>query len=115
MKVLFLLYEDEQVWAAASAEDRARYTEQHGEFAAFLRERGNLEAAEALSTVSAATTVRRRGGRVAVSDGPYAALTEQLGGFYLAELPSIDAAIEAAALLPQYTVELRPVVTAGDR
>ena len=114
MKVLFLLYEVEQVWAAASTEDRARYAEQHAEFAAFLRERGTLDAAEALSMVSAATTVRRRGGRVAVSAGPHAPLTEQLGGVYLAGLPSVDTAVEAAVLLPQYTVELRPVVAAGD-
>ena len=114
MKVVFLLYEDEQVWAAASAEERSRYMVQHDQFAAFLHERGTLEAAEALSTVSAATTVRRRGGDVVVTEGPYAELTEQLGGFYLADLPSIDTAIEAVALLPQYTVELRPVVDVDD-
>jgi len=114
VKVVFLLYEDEHVWAAASAQERARYTAQHDAFAAFLRERGTLEAAEALSTVSAATTVRRRGSEVVVTEGPYTELTEQLGGFYLADVPSIDTAIEAVALLPQYTVELRPVVDVGE-
>jgi hypothetical protein len=114
VKVLFLLYEDEQVWASASADDRAQYMAQHDAFAAFLRERGTLEAAEALSTVAAATTVRRHGADVVVTEGPYAELTEQLGGFYLADVPSIDTAIEAVALLPQYTVELRPVVDSGD-
>ena len=110
MKVMFLLYGDEQVWADASAEERSRYMAQHDEFAAFLRNHGSIVAAEALSTVAAATTVRSREGTVTVTEGPFAELAEQLGGFYVAVLPSIDTAIEAVALLPQYTVELRPVV-----
>ena len=45
-----------------------------------------------------------------VTDGPYAETVEQLGGFYLVELPDLDAAVEAARLLPSaYTIEVRPV------
>ncbi|MEK8226034.1 YciI family protein [Oerskovia sp. M15] len=113
MKILFLLHEDERLWATTAADDRDRHVVRHDAFSAFLRERGTLEASEALSSVSAATTVRRRGAEVTVTEGPFAELAEQLGGFYLADLPSIDTAIEAVALLPEYTVELRPVVDVG--
>ena len=46
-----------------------------------------------------------------VTDGPFAELAEQIGGYYDVELPDLDAAIAAARLLPPaYTVEVRPVI-----
>ena len=46
-----------------------------------------------------------------VSDGPYAETVEQLSGFYLVDLPDLDAAIAVARLLPPaYTLEIRPAI-----
>jgi hypothetical protein len=59
-----------------------------------------------------ATTIRVRGGERHVQDGPYADTKEQLGGFILFELSSLDEALEWASKCPaaQYgTVEVRPV------
>lgn len=59
-----------------------------------------------------ATTLRVRGGEREVQDGPYADTKEQLGGFLLLELPTLDAALEWAARCPaaEYgAVELRPL------
>jgi hypothetical protein len=59
-----------------------------------------------------ATTIRVRGGERHVQDGPFADTKEQLGGFILFELPSLDEAIAWAAKCPaaQYgAVEVRPV------
>ncbi len=54
--------------------------------------------------------VRRADGSRTVTDGPFAELAEQVGGYYDVELPDLDAAIAAARLLPPaYTVEIRPV------
>ena len=65
----------------------------------------------ALADAETATTVRHTDGQVSVTDGPFVELTEQVAGFYLVDLPDLDAAIEAASLLPcSYTVEIRPVV-----
>jgi hypothetical protein len=58
------------------------------------------------------TTVRVRGGQRQVQDGPYADTKEQLGGFIILELPSLDAALEWAARCPTAStgaVEVRPV------
>jgi len=58
------------------------------------------------------TTVRVRDGKRAVQDGPYASTKEQLGGFMLLELPSLDAALEWAARCPAAShgaIEVRPV------
>jgi len=59
-----------------------------------------------------ATTIRVRGGERQVQDGPYADTKEQLGGFILLELPSLDAALDWASRCPatEYgAVELRPL------
>ena len=58
------------------------------------------------------TTVRVRGGARDIQDGPYANTKEQLAGFILLELPSLDAAIEWAARCPAAAVgamEVRPL------
>ncbi|HEY5956533.1 MAG TPA: YciI family protein [Polyangiaceae bacterium] len=59
-----------------------------------------------------ATTVRVRGGERQVQDGPFADTKEQLGGFIILELPSLDAALEWASRCPAAAygaVELRPI------
>ena len=59
-----------------------------------------------------ATTLRVRGGQKQVQDGPFADTKEQLGGFIIVELPTLDAALEWAARCPaaQYgAVEVRPL------
>jgi hypothetical protein len=60
----------------------------------------------------AATTVRVREGRGQVHDGPYADTKEQLGGFIILELPSLDEALSWASRCPTAgtgAVEIRPV------
>ena len=49
-----------------------------------------------------------------MTDGPFAETVEQLGGFYLLEVPDLASAVELCRLLPDgYTVEVRPVVELG--
>jgi len=72
---------------------------------------------EALQPTEAATTVRERDGQRLVTDGPFAETKEILGGFYLIDVPDIDAALEWAAKIPNVgygSVEVRPVVEFPD-
>jgi hypothetical protein len=65
-----------------------------------------------LDVPETATTVRLRENRPQIQDGPYASTKEQLGGFTLLELPSLDAALEWAARCPAASygvVEVRPI------
>src|SRR5947208_2593992 len=67
---------------------------------------------DALEVAETATTVRLREGKRRVQDGPYADTKEQLAGFIILELPSIDAALEWAARCPGASigaVEVRPL------
>ena len=48
-----------------------------------------------------------------MQDGPYAATKEHLGGYYVIDVPDLDAALEWAARNPAAgagAVEVRPVV-----
>ncbi|WP_028280350.1 YciI family protein [Arthrobacter sp. H5] len=109
MKVVVLMYEDEQVWANATEAVQEKYMAAHNAFSDAAQEKGKILAGEALQTVATATTVRRRGSQVGLTDGPFAEITEQLGGFYVLEVPDLDVAVELVKLLPEYTIELRPV------
>jgi|SRR5262245_6000284 len=65
-----------------------------------------------LQDVAMATTVRVEDGRPRVQDGPFAEAKEQLGGFMILDLPSLDAALEWAARCPAAAggaIEVRPL------
>jgi len=70
-------------------------------------------AGQQLQPVAAATTVRVENGQTLLTDGPFVAAKEYLGGFYLLEADSLDAATELAARIPVArlggAVEVRPI------
>ena len=73
---------------------------------------GVLVAAEALQPVETAATVRVRGGKVSVTDGPFAETKEQLAGFYLIEARDLNEAIQIAGKIPparEGSIEVRPI------
>lgn len=79
-----------------------------------LAKSGQLKAGEALQPHETATTVRVRGGETLHTDGPFAETKEILGGFYLIDVPDLDAALAWAAKMPNIdygSVEIRPVVS----
>ncbi len=62
---------------------------------------------------STATTVFFREGKRQVQDGPFAETKEQLGGYFVIEVPTLDDALEWAARCPVAAtgaVEVRPVL-----
>jgi hypothetical protein len=83
-----------------------------------LVEAGVYIAGDALERPEAGTTVRLREGKRRVQDGPYADTKEQLAGFIILELPSVDAALEWAARCPGASigvVEVRPLAPEAKR
>lgn len=58
-----------------------------------------------------ATVVRKEGGEVLFTDGPFSEAKEQLGGFWVIKAPDLDAALAWAAkatVACQSPVEVRP-------
>lgn len=75
---------------------------------------GVFVAGQALQPVETATSIRIRGGKAELTDGPFAETKEQLGGFYMFECDTLDEAIKYAKMIPtaEYgTVEVRPIMT----
>lgn len=78
-----------------------------------LETQGKWLASSPLHSVTTATCVRVRNGRVQVTDGPFAETTEQLGGYYVIDVDDQDQAIAIASRLPPVTkgtVEIRPLL-----
>lgn len=105
-----------------TAEDFARRNdpEQAGEYwggwTAFIRamaQAGIVVNGDGLQGPHTATTLRFRGGKRVVEDGPFADTKEQLGGYFVIEVADLDTALDWAAKAPSAfsaSVEVRPVL-----
>jgi hypothetical protein len=83
------------------------------EYTQALRESGAHVSGEALHPAPTASTVRVRDGETLVSDGPFAETTEVLGGYYVVDVPDVEAARDWAARMPSApygSVEVREIV-----
>jgi hypothetical protein len=83
------------------------------DYTARLGASGALVAGDALQGTDTAATVRVRDGETLVTDGPFAETKEMLGGYYLIDVPDLDAALAWAAQIPSVgygSVEVRPVM-----
>jgi hypothetical protein len=72
-----------------------------------------LVTGEALGDGTTATTLRTRGGEMAITDGPFAEAAEQIGGYYVLDAPDLDTVIDLCRVLPSYDIEIRPVLDVG--
>lgn len=111
MHYTLLIYQTADDFAARS--DPARHGAFWGAFLPYvkaLQEAGVVVAGAGLEPPGAAATVRLGGGRQ-VQDGPYADTKEQLGGFFVLDLPDMDAALDWAARCPVgAAIEVRPAL-----
>lgn len=112
MKYLCSVFFDEKKLDALSKEESETLDRESLAYDEVLQNGGHFLAAQALESIDAATTVRLAGGKVLVTDGPFAETREQIGGFILIEARDLDEAIELASRIPVVRlggVEIRPV------
>jgi hypothetical protein len=112
MHYLLLIYGNEAAMAAAPKAAAAQMSAAYGAYTEAMKKAGVLVGGERLRPTSTATAVRVAGGKTNVLDGPYADTKEQLGGYYMIEVPDMDAAISWASRCPGAstgTMEVRPV------
>lgn len=113
MNYMLLIYSDPAREPAYGTPDF--HTMMGGFFA--LNERmkadGVLRGGDGLQGVETATSLRIKGGRVETMDGPFAETREHLGGYYVIDVPDLDAALGYAAMIPSAsfgTIEVRPLM-----
>jgi hypothetical protein len=119
MQYLLSLIETDDAFAARDDPDRSRpYWSAWSGYIEALEDAGIVVSAAGLEPPSLATTVRAGDGRRTVQDGPYADSKEHLGGFFVIDVPDLDAALEWAARSPAAAdgaVEVRPLLPPGSR
>jgi len=116
MEYMLLIYSDYARFESMSAAQKAEGLAAYGAYTEALQKSGALRGGNRLRPVQAATTVRLKSGKTEVLNGPYAETREQLGGYYLIEVPDLDAALSWAARCPGAShgvVEVRPIWPMG--
>ena len=109
--MVLIAYPQPSTFEMADETVREEFFAGHHAFEEYVDTHGRRLSSAALEDQDTATTVRHDGDTVTVTDGPFTETVENIGGYYDVELPDLDAAIEAAGLLPRsYAVEIRPTM-----
>jgi hypothetical protein len=112
MTYLLMLYAEEAGWDRMAKAEQEQAMTAYKAYTEALKQAGALVGSNRLQPTSTATTVRLTNGKSQVLDGPFADSKEQLGGYYLIDVPDLDAAISWASRCPgasHGTIEVRPV------
>lgn len=112
MKYLLLLYDDSAAIEALGADERRAMVDAHIAYAARLRETGAYVYGDPVDAPETARTLRFDDRGATVTDGPFMESKEALGGFYVIECPTLDAALDLAREVPRspgLVAELRPI------
>jgi hypothetical protein len=113
MKYMLLIYNDP---AREPAYGTPEFEAMMGGFFALnekMNRDGALRSGEGLQGIETATSLRIRSGKVETMDGPFAETKEHLGGYYVIDVPDLDAALRYAAEIPSAsfgTIEVRPLM-----
>jgi len=112
MNYMLLIYSNEAGFRSLSEAETGQALAAYGAYGEALKQAGVLVASDRLQPTATATTVRLANGKSQVLNGPYAETKEQLGGYYMIDVPDLDVAISWAARCPGAShgiVEVRPV------
>jgi hypothetical protein len=118
MQFALLVYESPEAWATRKSDETDPYVGAWRAYYKALLEAGIYVGGDPLEVPETATTVRVMEGKRRVQDGPFADTKEQLAGFIILELPSLDTALEWAARCPTASagaVEVRPLAPEAKR
>ena len=112
MEYLLMIYGNESGMQSATKAQMDQMMSAYTAYTEALKKAGVMVGANRLLPSSAATTVRVADGKTKVLNGPYAEAKEQLGGYYVINVPDLDAALSWAARCPgasHGTMEVRPI------
>jgi hypothetical protein len=112
MKYILLVYVNEASWPAMTPAQQEQGIAAYTAYTEALKKAGVLASSDRLKPSTSASTVRVANGKTKVLDGPYAEAKEQLGGYYMIDVPDLDAALSWAARCPganHGVVEVRPL------
>ncbi|HTH60831.1 MAG TPA: YciI family protein [Paraburkholderia sp.] len=112
MHYLLMIYSEENGWGRMTDSERQQGVAAYHAYTESLSKAGVLQGANRLQFSNTATTVRLVDGKPQVLDGPFSDSKEQLAGYYLIDVPNLDAALSWASRCPgagHGVIEVRPV------
>ena len=112
MQYLLLIYGNEAAARQASEGAMNEMIAAYARFKEDITKSGVYVGSNRLRPTSTAKTVRAKNGKLSTIDGPFAETKEQLGGYFLIDVPDLDAALSWAARCPAAhhgAVEVRPI------
>lgn len=114
MQYMLLVYEPEEAYASEAGQAAlSDIVARHMALAKELRAAGVQQSGSGLRGTDTATTIKTTGGAQTMHDGPFAETREHLGGYYLIDVPDLDAALAIARRVPVIDggmVEVRPLI-----
>lgn len=112
MLYALMIYQNEELVDALSAEDHEALLEAHRELQADTQACGRFRNATQLMPSETATTVHRKAGDTLITDGPFAETKEIFVGFYILDCEDLDDAMAQAERIPYAgmgSIEIRPI------
>jgi hypothetical protein len=116
MKYMALLYGEMDAGPAPGTPEFMTMLGEYQSATAAMADAGILIDSSPLQPPQTATTIRVRDGETTLSDGPFAEIKEQLGGYYILDCDDLDTALRYAAMIPSAkygSVEVRPLMVMG--
>ena len=111
MKFMVTLITDGNSMEGMTAEEISEFGQRMGEFMGEIGRAGVLLHTDALGPAADARTLRRKSGRLVVTDGPFAETKEQIAGYMVLECADLDEAMGWVERMPVSggAVEVRPL------
>ncbi len=112
MQYMLLIYGDEKAWLNMPKAEMEKGYKAYMDFTDEIVKSGCMRGGSEFKPVATATTVRVKNGKTVMTDGPFAETKEQIGGYYLIDVPTLDEALKWAAKCPGAwygAIEVRPL------
>ena len=117
MQYLLLIYGQESDWFNLTPAQTGAMMAEYGKFTEEITAHGKNLGSNRLKPVASATTVRVRDGKRVVTDGPFAETKEQVAGYWIWQVKSMEEAIAWLKRCPMTDgadVEIRPIFSPED-
>jgi len=113
MQYLLMCCFNEKAWENIPESQRDGIMQEYGDWVQSTVRSGHYRSGAKLQATASATTLRGKGGKPAITDGPFAETKEQLGGYHVIECSDLDEALSIAKRIPTLrvggTIEVRPL------
>lgn len=113
MRYMLLIFGPEDAFPDQGTPEFDTAMQEYFDFSRDARAAGVMDGGDELDSSVTATTVRVRDGNATLTDGPFIETKEQLGGYYIINVPNLDEAIRWAARIPGArtgAIEVRPII-----